>query len=100
LVLALAVMPRSLRPHQKKAPLWSDFLQTMACKLYPDGSDHSSDPLRLAEEYRAAYGTAALEGFIRKLVPDEQWEPSKLHKNLIDLPWSDVLNAIAYGEVV
>lgn len=80
-------------PTSKKAPLWSDFLQTMVCKLYPDSdaSEHSSDPLRLAEEYRAAYGTAALEGFIRKLVPDEQWEPGKLHKKLIDLPWTDVL---------
>lgn len=78
-------------PTSKKPPLWTDFLRAMSEKLYPNGSQSCDNPLRLAEEYRAAYGTPALEGFIRNLVPDEQWEPGVLHKKLIDLPWNDVL---------
>ena len=83
-----AILPS---PTSQKPPLWTDFLKAMLEKLYPNGSQSSDNPLRLAEEYRAAYGTPALEGFIRNLVPDEQWEPGILHKKLIDLPWNDVL---------
>lgn len=78
-------------PTSRKPPLWSDFMHAMSEKLYPNRPPTHCNPLRLAEEYRAAYGTAALEGFIRNLIPDEQWEPGALHKRLIDLPWNDIL---------
>jgi hypothetical protein len=73
-------------------PLWSDFARRMAHDLYPatPGKEHG-DALRLAEEYRAALGQPALDALIRELVPDRQWEPGPLHRELLRLPWADVL---------
>lgn len=71
-------------------PLWSTFSSAMLDELYPDGSG-PSDPLVLAEEYRATLGHDALEGLIRRYVRDAEWEPGHLHDNLLRLPWSDVL---------
>ncbi len=71
-------------------PLWGTFRDVMLQDLYPDGGG-PSDPLSLAEEYRSTLGFGALEGLIRTLVRDAEWEPGVLHKNLLRLPWSDVL---------
>lgn len=71
-------------------PLWRDFSSRMEKQLYPNGGA-PSDPLRLAQEYKAALGEAALDGLIRSLIQDDKWEPSKLHETLLSLPWSDVL---------
>jgi len=71
-------------------PLWSDFARAMEERL-----DHKEvrmrDPLRTAEEFRAVLGQSALEGLIRELVPDDQWTPGTLHKELVALPWVDIL---------
>lgn len=74
----------------RKPPLWRTFEREMAERLYP-GSKVAHDPLKLAEEYKAALGQHALDGLIRKLVPDEQWSPGHLHERLLSLPWADVL---------
>ena len=71
-------------------PLWSTFQAEMAEQLYP-GDNRDFDALKLAEEYRAALGQHALDALIRKMVPDEQWNPGDLHKKLLSLPWADVL---------
>lgn len=71
-------------------PLWSTFEKEMAARLYPS-STKSYDPLKLAEEYRAALGEAALDSLIRRMVADDQWLPSELHSRLLALPWTDVL---------
>lgn len=71
-------------------PLWSDFSNRMKNQLYPNECG-PSDPLRLAQEYKAALGEPALDGLIRSLVQDEKWEPGNLHETLLSLPWSDVL---------
>ena len=82
----------ALRPSEQtpEPPLWSEFRNAMAEKLYPGGGA-PSDPLRLAEEYRAGLGQHALEELITALVTDERWEPGDEHKQLLDLPWTDVL---------
>jgi hypothetical protein len=73
-------------------PLWGDFARRMAGILYPPGSGkESGDPLRLAEEFRAALGQPALDALIRELVPDRRWSPGAMHRALLRLPWSDVL---------
>jgi hypothetical protein len=54
-------------------------------------TDVPADPLRLAEEFRAMLGQAALDDFIRQNAPDASWEPSELHEKLLRLPWADVL---------
>ena len=72
------------------APLWSDFQRTMLDELYPK-EDGPSDPLALAEEYRAARGPSALENLIRCHVRDGEWSPGDIHRRLLSLPWSEVL---------
>lgn len=76
-----------------KPPLWNTLRHQMASEIYkgvPD-RDIPADPLRLAEEYRALLGQAALDDFIRGQVPDHAWRPGDLHDLLMRLPWSDVL---------
>lgn len=73
-------------------PLWSDLKAALALELYAGRTSHApSDPLRLAEEYRAQFGQAALNDFVRVRIPDDTWRPSPLHKQLLELPWSDIL---------
>ena len=57
---------------------------------YPH-DDGPRDPLRLAEEFRTHLGQTALDALIRDLVRDEAWVPGDLHRDLLRLPWSDVL---------
>jgi hypothetical protein len=52
-------------------PLWSDFQHKMAEMLYPETPTRApTDPLRLAEEFKATLGQASLDNLIRELVPD------------------------------
>jgi SIR2-like domain len=76
-----------------KPPLWSHLRKQMATEIYAGVPDHKipADPLRLAEEYQALLGRAALDDFIRSQVPDHAWRPGDLHDQLMRLPWSDVL---------
>ncbi len=85
-----AVLPA---PNSPKPPLWSDFCRTMKERLYPGSreKDATTDPLRLAEEYKAALGPAALESLIYELVRDREWRPGPLHRKLVRLPWTDIL---------
>ncbi len=74
----------------KKPPTWNDFCAEMAKQLYPT-SKPPADPLRLAEEYRAALGQSALDSVIHELVRDREYMPGQLHRKLVALPWSDIL---------
>jgi hypothetical protein len=82
-----AVLPA---PNSPKPPLWTDFYRIMATRLYPSGNA-PFDPLRLAEEYKAALGPAAVESLISELVRDGEWVPGELHSKLVSLPWADIL---------
>jgi hypothetical protein len=64
----------------------------MALELYPQAPSRApSDPLRLAEEYRAYFGQAAIDEFVRTRIRDDAWRPGPLHGALLELPWADVL---------
>lgn len=80
-------------PNSPKPPLWSDFVVGMKRRLYghADLENAPADPLRLAQEFKAALGQPALDSLIYEMVPDEQWLPGTLHKKLVDLPWTDIL---------
>jgi SIR2-like domain len=72
--------------------LWWELLDKMIERLYPHNPEAASrNPLRIAEEYRALYGQAGLDEFIRTNFPDKSWEPGPLHADLLELPWTDVL---------
>ena len=72
-------------------PLWKALSDRMAKDLYRDPDNAPTDPLRLAEEYRTNFGQAALDQFVLNNIPDAAWEPSEIHKALLELPWSEVL---------
>lgn len=72
-------------------PLWTDFERAMSALLYPGQPAVSGNPLRLAEEFAVFYGRAALDDLIRRLMPDDSWQPSRTHDRLLALPWTDVL---------
>lgn len=76
----------------KKLPLWKDFAKKLASELDEKDKDLAfSDPLRLAEEYRAYFGQAALNDLIKSEIHDEAWQPGSLHSDLLRLPWSEVM---------
>lgn len=71
-------------------PLWSTFQSEMEEALgYRQGE--GPDALRLAQEYKTMHGENGMHHLILQLVADSQWEPGKLHKQLLELPWRDVL---------
>ena len=45
----------------------------------------------LAHEIEASFGRPALDQMLRDAIPDLMHEPSRLHVDLLSLPWSDVL---------
>lgn len=77
---------------EKKMSLWSDFSKKLVAELNPDDSDLSfSDPLRVAEEYRAYFGQAALNDRIRSEIDDEAWRTGDLYQKLLELPWAEIM---------
>ena len=79
-------------PDTPALPLWRDFEREMVSALELDPTSSAiPNALRLAEQYQAAFGRPALEAIIRKRVRDDAWAPGSLHKELLRLPWADVL---------
>ncbi|HFK5543291.1 TPA: SIR2 family protein [Elizabethkingia anophelis] len=78
----------------KQPPNWWELGDTFYEKLHgkkPADDIKYASLLKLAEEYEAAFGRSALEHFIAKNIADNEYEPSDLHKKLMELPWTDVL---------
>lgn len=77
---------------QKKMRLWNEFTRSLARELTANEQDLSfADPLRVAEEYRAYFGQAALNDRIRFEIENEAWRTGPLYLSLLKLPWSEVL---------
>jgi hypothetical protein len=77
---------------QKKVPLWTHITKSLIRDLYPNDQDVAfADPLRVAEEYRAYYGQAALNDRIRFEVENDAWRPGPMYRSLLELPWSEIL---------
>lgn len=76
----------------KKMPLWYEFSKKLVKELNPNDKDFSfSDPLRVAEEYRAYFGQAALNDRIRSEIDNDAWKAGELYQSLLKLPWSEVM---------
>ena len=77
---------------EKKMTLWDEFSKRLAKELNPNDKIPSfSDPLRVAEEYRAYFGQAALNDRIRSEIDDDAWRTGELYRSLLELPWSEVM---------
>ncbi len=90
-----------VRPDAEPLPLWSDLVEALAKGLEVDAEPQSdrpqgkcpvgsADPLRLAQEYRVAFGRQRLHQFITEALRDEEYEPGDLHSEFLRLPWRDV----------
>lgn len=76
----------------KRMPLWYEFSKKLVKELNPnDGNLIFTDPLRVAEEYRAYFGQAALNDRVRFEIDDDAWRVGKLYKSLLELPWSEIM---------
>jgi hypothetical protein len=79
-------------------PTWTELAEQMYEELYPQdflSKDKAkkvaiANPLGLASEYEAIFGRLALNEFLTRRIPNDQYNPGKLHKLLMSLPWSDV----------
>ena len=93
-----------LSPSVPQMPTWGELSKRFVDALYPPGAasseerDHviqqaasTSGALRLAEEYQATFGRDALDSFLISAIPEKGYEPGRLHRLLLSLPWADVL---------
>ena len=74
-------------------PDWSQLGDRLYTRLHgraPGPADRYLQVPALAHQVEAAFGRPALDQVLRDAVPDLQHEPSPLHVDLLDLPWSDV----------
>ena len=71
-------------------PIWSTFQAEMEAAL-GYSKNKGPDALRLAQEYQTLHSNDGLDRLILRLVTDDRWTPGQLHKQLMELPWRDVL---------
>jgi hypothetical protein len=77
----------------KDFPSWHDLGDAFYEKLHgvkPEKTQKYLDPLRLASEVQAALGRPTLNQILLSEIPDDHYEPSVLHEDLLKLPWEDV----------
>lgn len=53
---------------------------------FPQGSD----PIEIAAEYEGVFGRGRLDQFLRHQIDDAAYQPSRLHRLLVSLPWADI----------
>ena len=56
----------------------------------PSKQEHYLNVLRLAEEIEATWDRPTLDQLLIDSIPDELYNPSNLHKMLLELPWNNV----------
>ena len=81
------------RPDAKAPPTWCDLKKEIFKKLYPREAEKklaSQNPLRLAQEYKTAFGRGDLHRFLQQLVRDDDFKPGNTHTRLLKLPWRDI----------
>ncbi len=72
---------------------WNELADIFFKKLYdrkPDEKDRYLNPIKLAEEVQAAFGRPTLDKIILDSLPDLDYSPAKLHKDLVSLPWNNI----------
>ena len=82
-------------------PLWRDVSMEFINRLYPgsaNGLRYTEGPrslsadnaLRLAQEYKTAFGRSDLHSLVDQLVRNMEFKPGEAHLRLLRLPWRDV----------
>lgn len=76
-----------------KFPDWNELGDLFYKKThgsYPQKDVTYLNPLRLAEEVEAVHSRKVLNELLKESIPDDNYKPSSLHKDLLSLPWADV----------
>lgn len=71
-------------PENKHLDEFEEWNRMMLCKT------SGRNVLKIAEEYAVIYGHNNLDRLIEKEIDDSNYQPSELHKQLLELPWNDV----------
>ncbi len=78
----------------KKFLSWNELADLFYEKLNGEKPDektgHYLDALRLAENVESTLGRPTLDRILLDNLPDDEYEPSDLHKELLKLNWADV----------
>lgn len=81
-------------PRAKPFPTWQDLGKVFYGKVRGNNIEDSGynfyDPLRLAYEVETNFGKHVLNNILKSEIPDQEYQPSKLHVELLKLPWKDV----------
>ena len=81
----------AIRPNAGQMPTWGNVTDHLHQELYPNGDDgYRGEELRIAQEYRAAFGRTALHDTLQRLIRDIEFRPSLLHRRMLQLPWQDI----------
>ena len=89
------------KPRVGDMPSWQEITRQVCEKLYlPSDEKRLEDAieeaaatsgfLKLAEEYKTAFGRSSLNQLVKRLVPDSDFRPGEMHKRILRLPWRDV----------
>ena len=92
---------QSTHPGMLAMPTWGGIAEEICRRLYPDKDDRrgtsavtasfeTSGVLRLAQEYKAAFGPADLHSLLLNLIHNDAFKPGRMHERLLRLPWRDV----------
>ncbi len=76
-------------------PTWDGITKEICIRLYPGNkqggtSFETRDMLRLAQEYKATFGQADLHNLLLDLIRNDAFQPGRMHRRLLRLPWQDV----------
>ena len=92
---------QKIRFDAPEVPLWINIAEELFKQLYPEDTGSSSSSgsvavpsidnvLRLAQEYKTAFGQTELYRLLDQLVRDAEFVPGLAHFRLLRLPWRDV----------
>lgn len=70
--------------------VWNDLKSILLGDLINHSNINNKSVLEIGELYVEEYGRSALDEVLKKSIPDENYEPSKLYDKLLNLPWADI----------
>lgn len=70
--------------------LWSDLKLNLVKDLNNHRNIENRSVLEIGEVYSSEYGRSALDDLLKRLIPDENYEPTELYDKLLNLPWADI----------
>ncbi|WP_187261735.1 anti-phage defense-associated sirtuin Dsr2 [Pontibacter beigongshangensis] len=80
-------------PTKRDIPNWNQLGDIFYEKIYgckPSVDKHYLNVMKLANEVQAAFGRPVLDQIMKDYIPDKEYEPSTLHIQLLELPWTDI----------